>query len=285
MKLGAEDDDFKRRSGAIFLGMLILLFIGTGVKNSKLANAQKNSDDLMVVEYEFVTVEPAKEELKATEEQEPVDQLVMFTQAEQIIPEQMSAAVDEITKKQEKTRDVQMLADTINKALDEGIIESENSMASPEENLAYEYADAINICEIQEMGIQFACDPNWKVIPSEEGIERVIIENKPLITLALNKFDKKFQFLGQLNKPFLENTGLYREDFQTERVKFAGYDAILVKAYSAFNEETQRRDYYYIHNNEAVHISFMLPNTSWNSDTQSKLQDITRTFVNLSEKY
>lgn len=134
------------------------------------------------------------------------------------------------------------------------------------------------VCQFPQLGVRFVCDPDWPVVPSEEGAERVLISTDPYITMGIERVNKKFRFLVQINKIYLEKTGLYKEGFQIENVEFAGHDAIMVKAVSAFKDSTQRRDYFYMHDGAMIHISFMLPNTEWTVEDQQNLKQITKSF-------
>ncbi len=121
-----------------------------------------------------------------------------------------------------------------------------------------------HMCRMKDWGVQFTCDVNWEVMDRNTDLLKIVLSKDPLVTVSLKRFDEPVHFLNQLNTLFMEKNGRYKNGYQTERVKFAGYDAILVKGYSTDEAQTQLRDYYYLHNNRLYGVYFRLsPQERW----------------------
>ena len=118
---------------------------------------------------------------------------------------------------------------------------------------------------MQDWGVEFKCDLNWEGVNSAHPERAPILLSKtPLVTLNWEKFDRNVRFLGQLNKFFFEKTGLYEPGFVMENVRFAGYNAIAVKGFDQRLADTERRDYFYIYDNQLISVSFRLfPKDQW----------------------
>ena len=120
-------------------------------------------------------------------------------------------------------------------------------------------------CAVQELGVQFKCDPHWSTESTgTSGHGLVVASADPLVTIGWKKFDQSIRFVGQLNKIFFEKIGLYQDGFGTERVNFAGHDAVLVKGYEKERPDAEHRDYFYLFNDQLVSVSFTLsPKEDW----------------------
>src|SRR3989338_4022312 len=152
----------------------------------------------------------------------------------------------------------------------------------PAKPTAYEktfLTDTIRTCSLKNWGVAFKCDLKWNVSEDDEpGKMDVIIFEDPLVTVGWKKFDKNVLYLSQLNRFFFEKLGLYEDGFSLENVRFADHDAVLVKGFSADTPDTQRRDYFYLHNEKMVSIFFTLsPKEKWEGG-KSLIQEVKNSF-------
>ncbi len=245
------------------------------------------------VEIEVDTVAEDIAEEIVLEEVETVAEVV-----EEVIPEEVAIADaigEEIVPEAEaKVEEIEMVAEIVEEAVVEEVQEKDSfnskliedvyKMKTHQTAFTTPTPPAVGdkpMCQLKQLGLQFLCDPLWPVISSASGVDRIVIERDPLITMGITKLDKKHRFLSQLNKIFFEKTGLYKDGFRTENVVFAGHKAVLVKALSTFSDSAQIRDYFYIYDGATVHISFMLPETEWSKEDSKKLQEITQGFKKL----
>lgn len=140
-------------------------------------------------------------------------------------------------------------------------------------------ANTVETCDMADWGVSFKCDEKW-VVQREAHPETPEIEiyQDPRVIMSWNKLDANVRFLGQLNDLFFEKTSLYREGFKTERVKFAGHEAVLVKGLASEDPQTQRRDYFYLNGGKLVSISFAVsPEDKWD-EGKLVIQEVKNTF-------
>lgn len=140
-------------------------------------------------------------------------------------------------------------------------------------------SNTIETCDMAEWGVSFKCDEKWVVQreahPDQPEIE---IYQDPRVVMSWKKLDANVRFLGQLNDLFFEKTSLYKEGFRTERVKFAGREAVLVKGLASEDPQTQRRDYFYLNGDKLVSISFAVsPEDKWD-EGKLVIQEVKNTF-------
>lgn len=138
-------------------------------------------------------------------------------------------------------------------------------------------------CKMEEFGVEYNCNLNWKVQVDKMGRKRLLVLEDPMVTLNFNIIDMHVKFLDQISRITLEKFGFYQEGFRTEKVNFAGQKAILVKGFDQENEQAQRRDYFYIHEGQLVWVNFSLePKDRWN-DGKGVIQEIKESFVALAK--
>ncbi len=121
----------------------------------------------------------------------------------------------------------------------------------------------VTTCQMKKWDLQFPCDLTWEV-DKAKGNTQLVIAKDPVVTLSWYEFNKQIHFLTQLNHFFFEKFDFYGDNFQTERVTFAGHDAILVKGNSKDEPDVERRDYYYLEDNKLLGIFFKVsPSEKW----------------------
>jgi hypothetical protein len=132
-------------------------------------------------------------------------------------------------------------------------------------------------CVVHELGIRFACDHTWSKNSAGEA-SSLILSKDPLVTLTWGKLNGNIHFLGQLSKFFFEELGRYRTGFVTENVHFAGYNAVAVKGYDIHQPDTQRRDYFYLYDNQLVNVSFTLADNDKLNEGKFLVKEVASTF-------
>lgn len=220
---------------------------------------------------EDILAEPLKEQMPPSLAEIPGEDTELLAEADNkgTVTDELAAASDpaEMETTASLTDQIQKITGS---AVQEALTEA---AANPEEtepsSSAYSESriikDTVRTFKMQDWGVQFMCDLKWKVINAETPAQaQIILSEEPLVTIDWKKFDQNIRFLAQLNKFFFEDTGLYAQGFSTEKVDFAGHDAVLVKGYDKNLPDAQRRDYFYLHDNKLVSISFTLsPKDEW----------------------
>ncbi|MBU0469715.1 MAG: hypothetical protein KKD07_00970 [Candidatus Omnitrophica bacterium] len=118
-------------------------------------------------------------------------------------------------------------------------------------------------CSIDKFGIRFLCDPHWDIQDIDDNIF-VTISKTPSVILTFAKIDSKIAFSQQISLEFLKQRNLYSDGFKMEDVKFAGKNAIKVKAFSKTEPNMRRSDYFLINDSSLYGILFSVyPKESW----------------------
>ena len=273
MSFEEETEDLGAKSGRILLGIVFLILILAGVQSVKKSEqGSEIADSDQEVEYQYYASE-TDEEIKEDEVAavtEEVEEVEAIEEVVEIIEEE----VEEVALELEEEKDSAFKSKIV-----EGFYEEKKEVLSDiEEETQEKIVTDLQNCQLEQIGVQFLCDPAWDVVPYAGGIDRIIVQEQPLIALGIDKLDKKYRFLAQLNSLAFEKMGFYKDGFKTERVSFAGHEAVLVKAYSALKDSTQRRDYFYIYEGNTVHISFSLEDEEWAKGDQNYLKVITDSF-------
>ena len=267
-----EGEMFNRRLTAVTIILLALIYITAYAGNKKETAGVSSEEEVMAEETVPMDYEFVEEKSKA-----PVEAADVETMTEDVSQEAASAnsRLYNALFESEPVLDGGALMEDPDQFLSDDGAMSENLT---EEDVSVDEPGELPICKIKDMGIQFLCDLNQEVIMAEDGVERVVMQEDPIITMAFKKLDKKFLFLSQLNTYFFKQTGLYKDGFRLENVEFAGHDAVLVKALSAFSDNTQRRDYFYIYDGVTVQVSFLFSDEKWGMDERVKLKEIIEGF-------
>ncbi len=230
----------------IVVGSLFLLFFffGIVIKNTARSNQSQPASAQMV---SVVKPQPAEQEIDVTEDV-----------AQEAVTQPPAAILT-------TTAEIQNSLPTEDKIVEFIQNDSAPTDLVQSDSIQNGLTDTINICTMKDWGIEFPCDMKWMANTEDEpGNIKFILSQEPLITFGWKRFDQDIHFLGQLNNIFFEKIGFYQNGFGTERVNLAGYDAVLVKGYSAEIPDTQQRDYFYLHNNKLVGVSFTLsPADKW----------------------
>jgi hypothetical protein len=206
------------------------------------------SEDELAMEEEAVPDEDSYAYIKVRGESEEMD-----------APQEQEESVFGIfaggeDEPQEEAMDVAMNQDDV---IEENIMDVVNESATEV------MAGGSSLCQTAEYGVKYWCDTQWESQDASDG-EMFVISSSPKVTLEFAHTDKKIVFLGQVNTFLLSELGDYKAGFRTERVKFAGREAIVVKGFDKNNPETRYQDYYFIHDNKLAGVKFALsPKEQW----------------------
>ncbi|MCA9401117.1 MAG: hypothetical protein KC713_05785 [Candidatus Omnitrophica bacterium] len=141
----------------------------------------------------------------------------------------------------------------------------------------------VQTCKMKNLGVQFTCNLSWKVINEESGDGVIVLSDDPLVTLTWKQMEHKIRFLGQLNTMFFEKLGAYENGFRTEKVDFAGFQAVMVKGYTNGQSDAQVRDFYFVKDDQLVNVSFSLsPKERWD-DGKFLIEEVRNTFAKLTD--
>lgn len=119
------------------------------------------------------------------------------------------------------------------------------------------------MCTVDKYGIKFLCDPHWIIQDIDENIF-VTISKNPSIILTFAKIDSEIAYSSQISLEFLKQKDLYADGFKMEEIKFAGKNAVKVKAFSKTEPNMRRSDYFLVNNSELYGILFSAyPKEGW----------------------
>ena len=282
-----ETEQISRKSSIALFGTILLICVIAVTHNrdhnqvDDLASIMETEEETInTVDYEFYEnasemIEPEEVAMKDPSPEEDV--IIVALDDDPLVKameKNITEPVEPLIAEDERIEEAVLF--------DETIVEEKDSPEITETITETDMAANADMCQMQHLGLQFECNPNWRTITSEKGAERFVVTEEPLITFSINELEKPYRFLGQLNTITLSQMGLYQDGFKIEKVQFAGHNALLVKALAHADSSTQQRDYFYIHNGTTVRISFMLPDTEWSAEDRIKLQEITKSFQSYS---
>lgn len=307
MSLLFENETVKKKLMLLGLGCLLLLVVNAIMENTSRQSTTAVTEETTApnIESTIVSQETSLTEMAGPitiKEQEPSETTAENSEAE-IITEETSSTetIQEFipTPSIEPIDAALIEEDALSIPFETGILasapltaeldspaEEETIEAAPAPKLsAYNNSrivDSVHTCKMKDLGVQFMCDLNWKVINEGRPEEaEIILSQDPLITIGWKKFSQNIKFLAQLNKFFFEETGQYQNGFSTEKVNFAGHNAVLVKGYDKLSPQAQRRDYFYLHGDQLVSISFSIsPKEKW-EEGKVIIQEVKNSFAAL----
>jgi hypothetical protein len=118
-------------------------------------------------------------------------------------------------------------------------------------------------CTDDEFKLKVLCNPDWGLETYSEAFLMAISED-PAVTLTIVKLKFKIEDISQLTDLYLQETKHYAKGFATERVLFAGHEAVMVKSFAAEYPEIRLLDYYVIHEGQLYGFFFSVnPKESW----------------------
>ncbi|OGW96992.1 MAG: hypothetical protein A2Z81_06340 [Omnitrophica WOR_2 bacterium GWA2_45_18] len=119
------------------------------------------------------------------------------------------------------------------------------------------------VCRDTQLGVTFSCDKDWTILPTDNAFF-VIISLEPEVSLIVSKTQSRIVSLEQLTRKMLEDMDRYAEGFQMERLRLAGRDAVLVKAYAKGLPEVRLQDYFFLNEGNLYSVFVLVkPADQW----------------------
>jgi len=142
-------------------------------------------------------------------------------------------------------------------------------------------AEELMDCYARSSHVMFRCDPDWKVRIVDEHSTIITISSDPFVTLAISRIESPIRYLGQLNRSFFASGRIYLDNFRNDYVKFAGGDAMQLKAFSKSEPDMRYLGYFYLNDAGLNSVFFAVyPKESWD-DYKFLIKRITDSFRRL----
>lgn len=116
-------------------------------------------------------------------------------------------------------------------------------------------AQDLSVCTDQKLGIQFSCDPDWK-IETDENVLMVIMSDHPSVTMTITKTYPAPSSLDELTMPALKEIGGYADGFTVYRMVLNDRSLVEVRGVSAKIPDLQLHDYYFLDGQNLFGILF-----------------------------
>lgn len=118
-----------------------------------------------------------------------------------------------------------------------------NKFAVKATGTSWEKNTALHQCISQETGIQFACDPDWKLKRMGRTLT-ITISEVPLVEMVVEESDRKIRFPHELTREALTDMGRYEYDFFIERFRHCDRETVKVNGRLKGQPGTRVSDFY-----------------------------------------
>ena len=121
----------------------------------------------------------------------------------------------------------------------------------------------LRVCTNRVVGVEFLCNPDWKIDMSSEA-SLIVISANPDVSLIIAKIPSRFRFLAQIQSADFLELKQYANGFVKEQTKLANQDAIMVKALSQDTPPKRLLDYFFIKDSMLYTVLFSVnPQEKW----------------------
>jgi hypothetical protein len=139
------------------------------------------------------------------------------------------------------------------------------------------YEEELSMCSDAKLGVQFLCNPDWK-IETETNVLLIIIAEEPSITMTITKEEFALESLDDLTMPVLKEIGSYADGLQVSRTMLNDRAVIEVKGVSKKMPDLQLHDYYLIERSHLYGVLFSAPSQEALASYEPLIQKIIGSF-------